>query len=51
MIFTLYRASSDEAQGVVVINDIAELKEKLDYHEFIVNFESMQITIYDWYVE
>ena len=53
MTFTLYRASSDymHDDGVVEINDIAELKEKLNYHEFIINFESMEITIYDWYVE
>ena len=51
MTFTLYRASSDDMHGVVEINNISELKEKLDYHEFIINFERMEITIYDWYVE
>jgi hypothetical protein len=51
MTFTLYRASTDTTLGSIEINTIEELRDKLEYHEFIVNFDSMEITIYDWYVE
>lgn len=49
MTFTLYKASDDDFEQTITVNNIAELKEI--YPSLIINFEDMIITIYDYWVE
>jgi hypothetical protein len=50
MKYILRKASDDNFEKEIEVNDMEDLR-ALGHHQFIVNFENMEITIYDWYVE
>ena len=50
MKYILRKASDDNFKKEVEVNNMEDLR-ALGSHEFIVDFEDMEITIYDWYVE
>lgn len=49
MTFTLYRASDYHFSQVITVNSLEDLRNI--YPNLIVNFDDMEITIYDDYVE